>query len=341
MNKRIFVSYSRANTGFVSGLINNLIAQGLSVWMDQRDIAAGQRWDSIIQQALQTCDVFIIVLSPESTASENVLDELSYAINEGKRIIPVLYRDCEIPYRIARVQFVDFRQDYQTAFRHLVSEVTQQAPQRPVTVKKPGSSRRVLPWVLGLALLFLLCAGLGIGGMLAYPYLFPTEVPVTEKPDIPTDTPKPLVPPVTEKPFIPPPVTEAAVTEPTPEPPHAPPIENTYGVQLFDEHQQLITIASGEQHKLAIMELWSGPVGSEPSCADGFMALTWTVRSPYPAGGQDLQLLRLIPMGEGRTEVFASGSQGSTTVGYCEEIFLFNASLQEYKVEIRYASGKN
>jgi hypothetical protein len=126
---------------------------------------------------------------------------------------------------------------------------------------------------------------------------------------------------------------------PTPTPPHAPPIENTYGVPLFDEHQQLIAIQPGEQIQLSVMSIWSAPVGTIVDCASGFLALTWIVRDPYPTGGEDLQILAVIPQGGGRTEVVASGSQGSVTLGYCDEIFLFNNSLQKYQVEIRYASG--
>src|SRR5687768_5595710 len=123
MPNQIFMSYSRADTDFVVKLISELINQGLNIWLDQHKIGAGQRWDNTIQEALQNSDLFIIVLSPNSVASENVLDELSFAIHSGIRIIPVLYRDCQIPYRVARIQFVDFRTDYQRGFGHLVSEI--------------------------------------------------------------------------------------------------------------------------------------------------------------------------------------------------------------------------
>ncbi len=314
MPGQIFISYSRVDTEFVTRLINDLTRQGLNVWMDQRNIGAGQRWDRVIQDALEACDLFMIVLSPHSVESENVLDELSFAINSNKRIIPILLQNCEIPYRIARIQFVDFTRDYQTGFRHLLSEITQQAPQRPITVKKRAKTTRSVTWVVGAVVALLCCFALGVGMYIRYLSYFPTETPDVRPSEIEVDTP-------------------------TPVPPHAPELENTFGVQLYDEHQQLITIRPGEQYTLKVMEAWSAPEGAAPSCASGFMALTWIVRDPYPDGGEDLQLLRLIPMGEGRTEVFAEGTQGSTSVGYCEEIYLFNNSLQEYRVEIRYASG--
>ncbi|MEW6406674.1 MAG: toll/interleukin-1 receptor domain-containing protein [Chloroflexota bacterium] len=332
MTGQIFISYSRADTSFVSNLISDLISQGLDVWMDQRNISAGQRWDNTIQQALQACDVFVIVLSPNSVASENVLDELSYAISENKRIIPVLYRDCEIPYRLARIQFIDFRGSYQGGLQHLIAEIKQQAHQQPATTRPRGNNRALLT-ILGIAAAFLFCAALGIGAYILAPYILPTQVPVTEPP-IPGVTPPTDIPARSDPTIMPSPTF-------TPEPPHAPAIENTFGVPLYDETQQLITVAPGEQYPLKIMDLWGAPEGAAPSCASGFMVLTWMVRDPYPTGGEDLQILSLIPMGDGRTEVMHSGAQGSTILGYCDEIFLFNNSLRDYRIEIRYASGLN
>jgi hypothetical protein len=334
MPGQIFISYSRVDTEFVTRLINDLTMQGLNVWMDQRNIGAGQRWDNVIQDALEACDLFIIVLSPHSVESENVLDELSFAINARKRIIPILLQNCEIPYRIARVQFVNFTKDYQTGFHHLISEITQQIPQRPITTKKKAVSARPALWLAGTVIALLCCFALGVGMYMVYPYYFPTDtphpgnnIPTQIQPSSSIHTPTLALP------------LDSNATATMPPPPHAPEIGNTFGVPLYDEHQQLITIQPGEQYTLKVMETWSAPEGAAPSCASGFMALTWMVRDPYPDGGGDLQLLRLIPMGDGRTEAFTGGAQGSTSVGYCEEIYLLNNSLQEYRVEIRYASG--
>ena len=126
---------------------------------------------------------------------------------------------------------------------------------------------------------------------------------------------------------------------PSSKPPHAPAIQSTFGVPLFEEQQRLIKLRSGQKVSLTGEELWNAPALTEVSCASGFIELTWIVRDPYPKGGEDLQLLSPVRQSGGLTEKVADGASGSTTMGYCNEIILFNNSLVTYQVEIRYASG--
>ena len=67
-------------------------------------------------------------------------------------------------------------------------------------------------------------------------------------------------------------------------------------------------------------------MGSNPSCAGGFLDLTWQVRKPFPYDRDDLEIRTTIPMGGGRTELYAKGSVGSATVGYCSEFYLFQSA---------------
>ena len=60
------------------------------------------------------------ILSPSSVTNKNVMDEVSFAMDEGKSVIPALYRDCRIPFRLRRVQYVDFRTEYESGLRELV-----------------------------------------------------------------------------------------------------------------------------------------------------------------------------------------------------------------------------
>jgi formylglycine-generating enzyme required for sulfatase activity len=103
-----FISYSRVNSEFVVHLAKDLKAAGYDVWLDQLDIPKGARWDDAIEAAVERSSTFMIVLAPESIESQNVKDELSYAIDSGKRILPVVIRPCKIPLRLRRFQYVDF-----------------------------------------------------------------------------------------------------------------------------------------------------------------------------------------------------------------------------------------
>jgi tetratricopeptide (TPR) repeat protein len=116
---KTFFSYARADSEFVLRLAKELRAAGADVWLDQLDIGPGEHWDSAIENALRICPRHVTVLSPEAVSSQNVMDEVSYALEEHKQVIPLLYRDCTVPFRLRRVQWVDFRRDYANGFRDL------------------------------------------------------------------------------------------------------------------------------------------------------------------------------------------------------------------------------
>jgi hypothetical protein len=67
----------------------------------------------------------LVILSPASVNSKNVMAEVAFALDEEKEIIPVLYRECKIPFRLRPIQYVDFRreQDYPAALQELLETV--------------------------------------------------------------------------------------------------------------------------------------------------------------------------------------------------------------------------
>ncbi len=140
---RVFFSYSRDDSEFVLKLASELREQGVNLWLDQLDIAAGERWDSAIEKALETCETLIVVLSPTSVGSVNVMDEVSYALESGKRVVPVLARACDIPFRLRRVQHINFVDDYDRGFKHLMrgfrsaSEGADALPAAPAAAPSP------------------------------------------------------------------------------------------------------------------------------------------------------------------------------------------------------------
>ena len=120
-----FISYSRADSSFAVRLARDLRSAGFDVWLDQLDIPTGARWDDEVEAALESCKIFMIILSPESLQSQNVKDEVGYAIDSGKDILPVKIKSGEIPFRLRRFQYVDFsKQSYNENLKEIKSLLT-------------------------------------------------------------------------------------------------------------------------------------------------------------------------------------------------------------------------
>jgi hypothetical protein len=119
-----FVSYARADSLFAHRLAADLKTNGANVWLDQFDIRPGRQWDREVQQALTTCSEVLVILSPASIQSDHVMNEVRYALDEGIPVIPVLYAECHVPFHLRRLQFIDFRADYEVGLKALLSELT-------------------------------------------------------------------------------------------------------------------------------------------------------------------------------------------------------------------------
>src|SRR6478752_7820607 len=117
--KKIFFSYSRTDADFALKLALDLKKEGFDVWIDQEDIRAGSEWDLEIEKALATCDCLLFIQSEKSVASSNVLDEVYYALEQNKRVIPVLIDNCKTPFRINRLQRISFIDNYETGLTNL------------------------------------------------------------------------------------------------------------------------------------------------------------------------------------------------------------------------------
>ncbi|MGA1983498.1 MAG: TIR domain-containing protein [Acidobacteriaceae bacterium] len=156
-----FVSYSREDSGFALRLAGELKAAGVVVWLDQLAIKPGHRWDDAVGVALTGAQQVIVILSPASVKSENVLDEISFGLDHGKTIVPVLYKDCVKPVRIQRIQHIDFRTDHAAGLATLLSHLNaEQSDGGANQIWRKGQghpSRR--RFILGSALLGCAAAG--------------------------------------------------------------------------------------------------------------------------------------------------------------------------------------
>ncbi|HME57732.1 MAG TPA: TIR domain-containing protein [Terracidiphilus sp.] len=135
-----FFSYCREDSDFALRLAGDLKAAGANVWMDQLDIEPGMPWDREVEDALANCARLLVILSPVSVKSDNVRDEVSFALSKQKRVVPVLYRECEVPFRLARLQHIDFRTDYARGLKALLKVLGVDQPPQPVAPAQPEAT---------------------------------------------------------------------------------------------------------------------------------------------------------------------------------------------------------
>lgn len=107
MAKKIFISYSRKDLTFVEKLAKDLIEAGYDVWYDLTEIEGGDRWAQEIQLGINESEVFAIVVSPNSMASEWVEKEYLFASRRGMKIVPLLYELSELPLWLLNIQYID------------------------------------------------------------------------------------------------------------------------------------------------------------------------------------------------------------------------------------------
>lgn len=130
---RVFISHAHQDKPFVERLAADLKQAGLKVWYDAAwEIKVGESIVQKINAGLRDSDYLVIALSLASVASPWVQQELSAALMASLSdrdivVLPVLYRDCEIPPLLRDRRYADFRTDYQAGLRSLLEVFGQEA----------------------------------------------------------------------------------------------------------------------------------------------------------------------------------------------------------------------
>lgn len=120
----VFLSHNSADKPFVEKLANDLKRIGVNVWFDKWEIKIGESLTWKIEQGIRENEYLAIVLSPEAVNSEWVRCELGAAwakqmLQKKVVVLPLLYRNCDIPLFLLDRRYADFRDDYQRGFREL------------------------------------------------------------------------------------------------------------------------------------------------------------------------------------------------------------------------------
>ena len=128
MSNYHFISYSSVDAQeFAFQLYDSLLAgpPSIPVWLDKRELHAGQDWDKQIVEAIRICDSMMFVMTHDSVEDESVCKlEWTWALKYKKPIVPLLLQpDAEMPFRLGSRQYIDFTGDFDTGLARLRSHL--------------------------------------------------------------------------------------------------------------------------------------------------------------------------------------------------------------------------
>jgi hypothetical protein len=123
----VFISYSHNDCDVVFKEIKRLHDLGCRIWYDD-GIVATSEWSSVIEKKLEGCSLFLVYITERSRESENVKDEINYAIKENKTFLYVCLEDVKLPegmaLRMSRLQgILKYQLEEETYFKKLLKAI--------------------------------------------------------------------------------------------------------------------------------------------------------------------------------------------------------------------------
>jgi hypothetical protein len=156
--KRIFISYSHQDREWVeTWLMPRLEGVGLEVCIDFRDFKIGRASVLNMEEAVETCDKTLLVLTPNWLESkwtnlEALMLQDEDPIGLEERILPLMLEKCKLPKRLSIFTYADFTDNskWDTELARLLKqmEVTQTGKKTGKGSVKQKISLRLRTWAI-------------------------------------------------------------------------------------------------------------------------------------------------------------------------------------------------
>ncbi|MBN1186513.1 MAG: toll/interleukin-1 receptor domain-containing protein [Bacteroidales bacterium] len=130
MKYDLYISHSSKDKEFVRKLANDLIKNGLTIWLDEWNMIPGESFADSMNQAMRDSKYILIIMSPAYFSSEWTKQEYNFGmyeeLNSNKvKIIPVLYKQCDIPIPLKSKLYIDFSssEKYKPSLEKLIKDL--------------------------------------------------------------------------------------------------------------------------------------------------------------------------------------------------------------------------
>lgn len=111
---KVFISYPHKDRDKAYALKNILFNGGHTVWIDDQ-LITGQSWRDQLEAHIKDHDAIALALTPNWIASPYCQWEFITAVENKKKVIPVLLEKTSLPDRISKYQYADLSDGFEEA----------------------------------------------------------------------------------------------------------------------------------------------------------------------------------------------------------------------------------
>jgi hypothetical protein len=124
--RNVFISHAAGDSDAARAIAERLKDAGFAVWSTE-DALLGENVLLELGKALEKADAMVILLSPESARSQNLIFELDYVLGSQRfegRVIPVLLKETDdIPWILRRLEVMRAGKDASRAGRAIADRL--------------------------------------------------------------------------------------------------------------------------------------------------------------------------------------------------------------------------
>jgi tetratricopeptide (TPR) repeat protein len=143
----VFLSHNRAQKDWTEKLARHLDEKSIKPWFDKWCLPAGTVASLGMERGIKESRHVLLVLSPEFVSSEWTEYETQIATvispsNRDRKLVPILYANCDVPERFSRISWIDFRDTHGDEERYAYGLAQLLADLRPDLYERPKDFER-------------------------------------------------------------------------------------------------------------------------------------------------------------------------------------------------------
>jgi hypothetical protein len=160
----VFISHSSSDKAVADNVCDFLEGRGVKCWIAPRDVMPGKNYGAAIVDAIDECNVFVLILSNESNRSGQVVREVERAASRNAVVIPFRIADVkpsrDLEFYVSATHWLDATNQPEKHFDALLQAImnwqnkTEREPSAvpPTFPVEPPVRRSKLPLLVGGAI---------------------------------------------------------------------------------------------------------------------------------------------------------------------------------------------